>query len=1066
MRKFYGLSKMIRQALKNRMNLYSLIFTIAMFSSGLVLAQDNKVSGRVVSMDDGEPLPGVTVLEVGTSNGTVTDIDGNYSMNVSKGAVLTYSFIGFKVMSIPVNSRSVIDAKLEVDISELDEVVVVGYGEMRRADITSAQTSVGAAQISKTVNTTIEQAIQGRAAGVYVTQNSGQPGGGISINIRGVSTIGGSTEPLYVIDGIQIAPGSVEFGSQSSTNPLSGINPADIESIEVLQGPSATAVYGSRAANGVLLVTTKRGKAGAVKISYGTQMSLQTAPKNLDVLNLRQYAQMNKEFHEIAGGETPEEFMDPSLLGEGTDWQKALFSNSAMYKHQLSVSGGSENTTYYLSGEYLNQDGVSIGSGFERYGVRLNLDTKPKKWIAFGTNLAFNQRNENLTSSQENTIANALQLTPQIPVKNIDGTWGGPSITNGANQFSPVNPVALAQLTTNDLNRKQLLAGVNLKLNLLEGLTIQGSFDTNVEFTNSTYFVPQYRWGYNENPVASLTNRANNSSYWRMNQLIQYNKTIGDHSFGVMLSHEAQESVWKNLSGSRRDFVVNDILDLNIGDLSTSVAEGGQGQWAMESYISRVNYNFKDKYILNASIRRDGSVNFGPDNKWGVFPAASVAWRLSEESFYNLPVLNDVKFRYETGLSGNQGSVAGIYSPLQSAITPWGTGFSPSKYGNPALQWESTLTNNYGINLGLFENRIQMEFDYYVKSTDNLIVDIPLPYYMGVNGQGAAAPPVVNIGSLQTKGWGFTLNTTNINRNGFKWESNFNVSSFKSKVTKLSTASAQIDRISWWMNDWTQRTVVGKSPWLFMGYVEEGIFQSVEEIENSALPVDNNGVELPINEANIWVGDVKFKDISGPDGKPDGIIDTHDRTFIGNPWPKLFAGFTNNFSYKGIELSVLLTSTYGNDIYNQIARVNSNPNQINLSRNLMVEALNYARVTPEGTLENPGTTVARITTSSANGNYVRHTSKWVEDGSFIRVKNINLNYNIPTKWLQSTKVIQSARIGFSAQNVWTFTKYSGYDPEVGAYVGRDTQASNQAIGLDYGRYPLTPVYTINLGIDF
>lgn len=1021
------------------------------------------IKGRV-SDEKGDPLAGVSVVIKGTSRGTTTNAAGRYELETASGAdALIFSFVGYLSQEIPVGARSELNVTMKVDAKALNEVVVVGYGEMKRADLTTAQSSVSAKDIARTTNTTLEQAIQGRAAGVYVTQNSGQPGGGISVNIRGVNSISGSNEPLYVVDGVQIQGQSVSFGAQSSSNPLAGLNPADIESVEVLQGPSATAIYGSRATNGVLLITTKRGKSGDSKISYGYQFSLQTPPKPLKVMDLQQYAQMVGEYHQLAGGETPEEFLDPSLLGKGTDWQKELFKNAAMHKHQLSLSGGNERTTYYLSGEYLKQEGVALGSGFNRYAFRVNLDNKPREWASIGANLSFNQTNDNLTSSQENIISNALQLTPQVPVRNLDGSWGGGDENNGANIFAPVNPIAIANLTTNKLARRQLLGGLNVSIRLMEGLHFRTSFNTNLGFSNSSYYIPTYKIGWAQNVTASYTNGSGLNTYWNWNQLVEYNKQWGKHSINLMLSHESQESSWKNLAGSRTGFLTNDILDLAAGDALTAGNSGGSGEWAMESYLGRLNYNFGDRYIVTGTVRRDGSANFGADNKWGFFPSVSAAWRVSQEPFFNIAAVNELKLRFETGVTGNQGS-GGIYSPMGTGATPTTTGFLPTKYANAGLKWEETKTNNFGLNLALFQNRIQFEVDYYIKNTDNLLMEKPLPWYMGTNGTGAVGSPTVNIGALQNKGWGITVNTVNVNRGGFKWESSLNISSFKTKIKSFYSDAAFVDRTSWWLADWTQRCEVGKAPWLFRGYMEEGLFQTVEEIENSPLPVDNNGVKLPVNESNIWVGDVKFRDVNG-----DGIINEKDQTIIGNPWPKMFAGFTNTFSYKGFDLSILLTSTYGNDVYNFLGKLNTNASHINLSRNLLIHAMDYARpvTNADGTvgLSNPGTDVARIS-NGPNGNFGRHTDKWVEDGSFIRVKNISLTYNLPVSLVSRQKVIRGARLTVGAQNVATLTRYSGFDPEVGAYVSRDASPANQAIGLDYGRYPLTAVYTFSLGLDF
>jgi len=1034
-------------------------------------AQGRIIRGTVKD-EQGEALLGAGVTVQGTQISTSTNEAGAFSIEMPSGRnVLIISYIGMERQEFTLENNSTEALiTLQPASSSLSEVVVVGYGTAKRANLTTAQTTISSDDINKTVNTTIEQAIQGRSAGVYITQNSGQPGGGMSVNIRGVNSINGSNEPLYVVDGVQIQPGEVGLGAQSSSNLLAGLNPADIEDIQVLQGPSATSIYGSRATNGVLLITTKRGKAGDVKIAYGYQHSVQTTPKPLEVMNLRQYAQMVNEMHAILGGETQQEFLDPSLLGEGTNWQKELFNNAPMNKHQLSMSGGSDNTTYYLSGDYLDQKGVAEGSGFKRYSFRLNLDNKPREWITLGANLSYNQTNENLTSSQENIISNALRLTPQIPVKNLDGSWGGGDEYNGANQYAPVNPIAVASLTTNTYARKQFLGGLNLGIKILKDLNFRTSFNTDLGYSNSEYYIPTYKIGWAENVSAAFTNGSTQNTYWNWNQQLEYNKKIEKHTINVMAIHEAQESTWRNLSGRRTGFLTNDIFDLAAGDELTASNAGGSNTWSMESYLGRLNYNYDDRYIFTGTIRGDGSANFGADNKWGVFPSASVAWRVSQEDFFNIPAMSELKVRFETGITGNQGGGGYIYSPMAAGPTPTGTGFLPSRYSNPGLKWEETKTNNIGINLGFLKDRIQLEADYYVKNTDNLLLENPLPWYMGSNGQGAVTAPMVNIGSLENRGWGITLNTTNITNRDFTWTSNLNLSHFKTKIKKFNTETAFIDRVSWWMDNWTQRSSVGEAPWLFRGYIEEGLFQSIDEINNSAVPVDNNGNRLPTDETNgVWVGDVKFKDLSGPDGIPDGKIDEYDQTNIGNPWPTLFGGFTNSFSYKGFDLSILITGTFGNDVYNYMARVNTDPNNINVSQNLLAQSMDYARpYTNESgvlALENPATDVPRIS-YGPNGNAERFTDKWVESGSFVRLKNVTLSYHLPKSLLTGQKVIRNARVSISAQNIATITGYKGFDPEVGAYVGRDASDINQAIGLDFGRYPLTPIYSFSIGLDF
>lgn len=1073
--------------------IYRSLFHVASVFLLLLIAfaavgQAQVVTGTVTD-GQGNPMPGVNVVLKGTTVGTTTNASGVYTIEANADAILVISFIGYTTQEFRVGTQTRIDVKLEEDVATLQEIVVVGYGEMKRTDLSSAQVSVGSEQIAKTVNTTIEQALQGRAAGVYVTQNTGQPGGGVSVNIRGVNSLNGSNEPLYVIDGVQIAPGNVSYGATSSTNPLAALNPNDIESMEVLQGPSATAIYGSRGTNGVVLINTKRGKAGETKVNYSFLYSLQDKPTALPVMNLRQYAQMTNEISAILGREAPEAFADPSLLNKGTDWQGELFKTSPLRKHQLSLSGGNEKTTFYLSGEIFDNEGVAQGSNFKRHSVRLNIDNQTRKWMKLGVNLNVVQTKDNIASTQENLILNALTLSPNIPVKNPDGSWGGADATNGSSvQFTPLNPVAIASLVDNTLRRRTVLGGFSADINIIKGLVFRTSLNGNLEYSNSHYFTPTWVLGDKRNDVASLSSGSGVSTSWNWNQLLQYNTRIGYHDIGAMVSHESQESQWEGISGGRNNFVTNALPVLDIGDGNSATNDSYKGHWAMESFFGRLNYTYNDRYILQAAIRADGSSNFGPENRWGVFPSASAAWRVSQEPFFaNISAVNEFKIRFETGLTGNQGS-GGIFGPLSSVTTPYGTGFLLNKYPNANLKWEETLTHNLGVNVNLFENRIQFEADFFLKKTDNLLMNNPLPAYMGTEGEGAIGAPTVNIGALENRGYAISLRTVNIDQGGFKWESNFNVSGFKTEVTKFYAESALIPRTSWYMNNWTQMSVIGQAPWLFYGYIEEGIFQSVDEINASAIPADNNNNRREVSPASVWVGDVKYRDMptvdtetidTDGDGIPDkgdgipdagdGIIDERDQTFIGNPWPKMTFGFTNTFSYKGFDLNVLLTGSYGNDVYNYLRFQNTNPNNINLGRNLLSETFSYARIEGEGDdarVTNPGTELPRISGSDVNGNGVRFTQKYVEDGSYIRIKSVQLGYTIPSSIISKQKLIQNVRLAVGVQNLHTFTKYKGYDPEVGAYVGRDVDANNQPLGVDFGRYPLTPVYTFNLSVDF
>lgn len=1052
-----------------------LLHSLLLVSNNL-LAQDRKITGLVTDQNN-LPLANVTVSAKGTATVALTDLHGNYAISINSAVnTLVFSYVGAKSVETKIDNRNVIDMTLTVLGNNMDEVVVVGYGTSRRSDLTTSQVTVSAEAIEKTINTTFEQALQGRAPGVYTVQNSGQPGGGVSVNIRGINSLG-ATQPLYVIDGVQFQSNEdVSFGNSSSTNnALSGLNPSDIQDIQILQGPSAAAIYGARATNGVVIITTKRGRAGEIKIDYGYQYSLQAPPKSLPVMNLRQYAQMVNEYHELAGGTTPGQMLDPSLLGEGTNWQKELFNKAALNKHQLSLNGGGNNTTYYFSGEYLDQNGVAAGSGFKRYGFRLNLDNKPREWVKINMNLNYNQTNENLTTTNYGDaasplIANALRLTPQIPVTNLDGSWGGSDPVNGANQYAPVNPIALASLITNNNMKRQFVGGINLDFKLFKGLSFRTSLNGNAGNGLSTYYVPTYKldaWHYNT--VSSLQSGSHSSWYWNWNQLLEYSRNIGRHQFTVMASHEAQESLWKALTAGRTGFLTNDILDVNAGDPLTATNSGGTYPWAMESYLGRLSYNFDNRYLLTATFRRDGSPYFGEQKRWGNFPSVSVAWRINKEKFFNVSFISDLKLRFETGLTGNQGTGSGIYAPMSNGATTWGSGFLPSTFTNPALQWEETKPYNFGANIGLFNNRVVIDADYYIKHTNNLIIPASLPWYMGTNASpGGLSAPLVNAGSIETKGWNLNINTVNINRNEFKWESNLNLTSFRSILTDVNSDNGFFDRISWWMNNWTQRAAVGKQPWLFRGYIADGLFQSVDEINSSPVPVDNKGDRRPTHEkTGIWLGDVKYKDING-----DGIINTDDVTDIGNPWPKLSGGFTNNFSYKNFDLSVLIIGVYGNDIYNYIRATSSNPNNVNVSRNMLASSLNYAKVITDANgntmISNPETLIPRITNNpvSRDNNYSVNSSSYVEDGSFLRIKNISLSYNFSEKLIRYTKILRGLKATVGVQNILTLTKYSGYDPEIGAYTGTGSSASNQAVGIDFGRYPLTQMYNAAISVNF
>lgn len=1049
------------------------MFLCLWLAQATVLAQNppdqrRTISGIVTDRESRQPIPGATVAIKGTSQGVATNAEGKYSIQAQTGDIINISFVGMTSQEIRVGNASVYNVSLIVDSKTLSDVVVVGYGKMKKTDQSSAQVSVSAADIGRTVNTTIDQALQGRAAGVYVTQNSGQPGGGVSVVIRGVNTLSGTNEPLYVIDGVQIQPSTVSYGNSSSMNPLAGINSNDIESMEILQGPSATAIYGTRATNGVVLVTTKRGRQGQMKVGYNYLYTLQDKPDEVPVLSLQQYAIMNNEIAALLNRTPTAEFKNPGVLGQGTQWQRELFKAAPLQRHQLTVSGGTERTGYYLSGEYFDQDGVAVGSNFKRYSFRLNMDNKLFKWLTLNTNVNFYQTREKLSSTSEDVIRNAINLAPNIAVRNPDGSWAGATTNEyGSNaRYAPLNPVAIANLINNNLKRTGGMGGMTAEVTILKGLTFRTSLNGNFEFSDGSKFTPTYQLGFLSNEKASLSVSNNRNFYWNLNELLQYNTNIGKLGLNVMASHEAQAWNYEGSSITRIGFATNDNPSINLGDVQGQTTGGSRGSGALESWLGRAILTWDDKYILQMAGRADGSSNFGINNRWGFFPSVSAAWRISREPWMQeFDVISDLKLRAEYGSTGNSGT-GGQYSVLRSVTTPMGAGFRTGQYGNADIRWESTQTQNIGLNLGLLKDKIQLEVDYYIRKTDNLLMPNPLPAYMGTKGEGAIDAPIVNIGAMENRGFGITLNTTNINRNGLTWKTNFNISSFKTKITKFYSDAAFLNRSAWYMDNFTARSAIGQAPWMFWGYVSDGIFESEAQIRKSAIPTQSDGSPLPISrDGGVWVGDIKYKDLNG-----DGKIDSRDQTNIGNPWPKLTFGLTNTVAWKGFDLSVLVTGASGNDIYNYVRYSNSNPNNINLGRNLMSDAFEYARIRQDANgndvLANPGTKVPRIVGTDVNGNGNRFTDVFVEDGSYIRIKNVSLGYMVPAEWISRQQVVRSIRLTIGAQNLHTFTKYRGFDPEVGAYIGKEVQLNSQVIAVDAGRYPLTRMYNAAVQVDF
>ncbi|MFW6389010.1 MAG: SusC/RagA family TonB-linked outer membrane protein [Marinilabiliaceae bacterium] len=1040
------------------------IFTLFLFLSVsfVVVSQELTVTGTVTD-SEGESLPGVNITVVGTSQGTVTNSDGNYNIDVPGDAELRFNFIGFKAQVVPVNGQSTIDVTLEEDVQALDEVVVVGYGQMRRSDLTGSVVSVSQESMENSVSTSIDQALQGRAAGVQVQQNSGTPGGSSSIRIRGINSLNASNEPIFVIDGVVI-DGSTGSNTQ---NPLSSIDPNNIVSMDVLKDASATAIYGSRAANGVIIIETKQGEEGRSDLTYNGYYGLQEMPKKLDLLNLRQYAQHKNDRTDAEIVEADDYFVRADLLGEGTDWQEELFQLASMQKHNLTLTGGNKKNTYSLGAGFLDQEGIAIGSGFERLNLRGRFDSEVKDWLKMGVNFGLTNTQQQVTVEGSNLIETAIKQTPNVAVRSADGTFDGPD----TDMYVQTNPVGMAMLRENENEGTSIRSNVFAEISPLESLTYKTEFSSDLGVDNTYQFNPSYEFGAITNEVIESERSKSYSKFWSWKNVLTYNDTFADvHNLNVMLGQEVQKSQWEYLYGYRKGFVSNVAHDLDVGDGSTARANGSSGGNGIESYFGRAFYSFDNRYLLTGTLRYDGSSRFAEDNRWGWFPSAALAWKVSNESFMsNNDVINNLKLRLGWGAVGNENVTDnyGFTSTMAPVTTVWGTGMLSGNTANPDLQWETTYSSNLGLDLNLFNNRIEFIGDAYYKETQDLLLQLPLPAYLGSEGQGSTSPPWANVGSLENKGIELTLNTVNVDRGLFSWRTNLVYSLNRSKVLSLDTESSTIDKTIQEGSDVTivTRTAVDRPIGQFYGYRVIGRFDDATDFFYKDAEGNVKEVARPegleIRESGAWIGDYKFKDVNG-----DGVINESDRTFIGNPEPKFTFGIGNTFSFGNFDFSVFLNGSYGNDVLNYQKRWLENPRE---NHNLLTSALDYARVEqidPDGPVDIRNTHVTggdpmmpRMAASSSNANN-RMSDRFIEDGSFLRVQNISLSYTLPRRWVERV-FMENVKVYTNLKNVHTFTEYSGYDPEVGSYE-QDALMS----GIDNARYPSPTIYTFGVNLTF
>lgn len=1064
--------------MKKNLRIFSVMFFLALH--WVAFGQGKTITGKVTD-DLNAPLPGVSVVIEGTSQGTITTIDGDYSLSVPENAkTLVFSFIGFQTQKVQVSGKSTINVQLLPDVKSIDEVVVVGYGSMKKTDLSGSSVTVSQEKLKGSVITNLDQALQGRAAGVSTVSTSGAPGASVSVRVRGQATINSNAEPLYVIDGVIIQSsgssnhsyglGALGNGNSSAISPLSTINPSDILSMEVLKDASATAIYGAQGANGVVLITTKRGKQGEAKFSYEGLYGVQSQNVRLEMMNLREFASFsNSVAAESNSLDTREEFNDPSLLGVGTNWQDAVFQRAAMQQHQISAQGGSDKVTYYVSGSYMDQEGTIIGTSFNRYSFRTNIDAQLKKWAKLGVNFNYSNTNERLGLAEgtEGIINYSLLTPPDIPIYDIDGNYAS-VVREG---YTRVNPIAKAMDEDYLLDRSKLNGNVFLDITPIKNLVWHSELGFDINGSRAEVFLPQVTYGNWHRDINENSIQRNNNQFMQIKNYLTYSGNYDQHSYTLMVGQEAWESKYEFQSIKGKGLPDNSVHNPALGTSDYNITSGF-GSSAMSSFFGRATYNYGGRYYGTYTYRRDGSSNFGPKNRWADFNSFALSWRFSEEEFFTnfKHILSNGKIRFGWGQTGNSNIGGYLWgSSISKMPTGLGMGYRQSNIANPYIQWETQEQLNLGIDLGFLKDRINLVVDLYDKTSEDMLMQLQLPSYMGTGGNqsSALAAPMGNYGTINNKGIEIALNTKNI-QGQFEWDTEFIISANKNKLEALDgTASTQIEGYGQW-SDIVSLTNVGQSLYNFYGYKVLGVYKDRADIENSpkALSYPKDGVFNKYN--TVWVGDIKFADLSGPDGKPDGKIDSYDRTNIGNPIPKFTYGFTNNFRYKNFDLSIFINGTYGNKIMNY-SSINLSgmtsiwDNQLKVVNDRAI----LATIDPAlGTdnidnvvVSNPNTKTPRAIANDPNDNN-RISDRYVEDGSYLRIKNLTLGYNVPSSFLKRY-YMDNLRLYVNIQNLYTFTKYSGYDPEVGV-----STLSNNVYGLDNGRYPAPQVYSFGLNISF
>jgi TonB-dependent starch-binding outer membrane protein SusC len=1027
----------------------------------LAISNENEliVTGSV-NADDGESLPGVSVLVKGTQTGTTTDSKGKFTLSLSNGdEILVFSFIGYTTVEVPVNNRTDIAVTMVSDAKTLSEVVVVGYGEQEHKDVTGA---IGAIQGEKLIISavpSVDQALQGRMSGVYVTSNSGEPGGGLSLRVRGMGGLGVS-EPLYVIDGVIITyDASSSYGyRQSANNPLATLNMADIESISVLKDASASAIYGARGGNGVVIVTTKRGKAGIPKLALESYYGVQKVAKTLDLLNASEYAAYSNDARSAAGLDTHTKFANPAALGEGTDWQDAIFRTASIQNYQLSLSGGSENNQYYISAGYMKQDGIIIGSTFDRYSLRLNLDNKVTDWLKISNSLTLSRSyNQSLTNNNGDRfagiVAQAYRRSPTLDIYTTDGNWAGPDASDLPFVGQINNPVMLATLNNEPNERLRVLENFNAEIKLHKNLSFRTNLGVDYVLTNYDRFRPTYEEGAlsNNKPDATST-KITLSNLLAENTLTYSNIFNAKHKLEVLAGYTAQLSSSDVVSASSFFHITNELTTVDAGQPDPQrQASGSKSETSYVSYLGRLNYSFEDKYLFTASVRRDGSSVFTSGNKYGVFPSFSAGWRISEENFMKaFGFIDELKLRGSWGQVGIDGSL-GIGTEYATIGSGYKYNFSrtvvngmmANRVPNSKLKWETVTQTDVGIDIGLIDNRLSLTADYFIKRYEDMITGKAIPVYAGMVSDAYYESEIkqpVNSATVENKGFEFAINYQNQSLSGLSYSIGANLTTFRNKVISLDEAITA----GYTGNSdpgYVTRTTEGRSIGEFYGYVTDGIFRSQAEVDEANANAPNGTYQF----AGTAPGDIRFKDLDG-----NNVITDKDRTYLGSPIPDFSYGFNGNVAYKGFSLDILFQGVQGNKIMNV--------NRYTLEGSTDAENKSIGMVN-RWTEANPDSNFPRAISTDPNDND-RASDRYLENGAYLRLKNIQLGYTLPTSLTQRLR-LSNIKVYISAQNLWTITNYQGYNPDIGA----PTQ-NNTSYGIDNTIYPNSVTFLggINIGL--